>query len=95
MLLLALANGWKTAIMIAAMIAVMYFFLIKPQSDQQKKDSQYRDGLKKGDCAMTTGGIHGRVVSNEAGFIVLEVADGVRIKVAKSIVVPIPGSVQK
>lgn len=95
MLILALANGWKTAIMIAAMIAVMYFFLIKPQSDQQKKDREYRDGLHKGDLAMTTGGIHGRVVSNDPGFIVLEIAEGVRIKVAKNIVVPIPGSVQK
>ena len=95
MILIDISNGWKTVIMIVAMIAVMYFFLIKPQSDQRKKDAAYRDGLKKGDEVMTAGGIHGEVVSNETGHIVLEVAQGVRIKVAKSKVMPIPGTEKK
>ncbi len=38
-MLLDIANGWKTAIMIVAMIAVFYFFLIKPQSDRTKKEA--------------------------------------------------------
>ena len=58
MVLLDIANGWKTAIMIAAMIAVFYFFLIKPQSDRTKKEAAYRDCLKNGDELMTAGGIH-------------------------------------
>ena len=49
MMLLDIANGWKTAIMIVAMIAVFYFFLIKPQSDKTKKEAAYRDSLKAGD----------------------------------------------
>lgn len=36
-ILLDIANGWKTAIMIVAMIAVFYFFLIRPQSQMAKK----------------------------------------------------------
>lgn len=95
MILLDISNGWKTIIMIIAMIAVMYLFLIKPQRDQQKKDAAYREGLKKGDSVMTAGGIHGSVVSNETGHIVIEVAPGVRIKVGKSNVMPIPGTETK
>ena len=49
MILLDIANGWKTAIMIVAMIAVFYLFLIKPQSDKAKKEAAYRAGLKQGD----------------------------------------------
>ena len=49
MILLDISNGWKTAIMIVAMIAVFYFFLIKPQNDRAKKEAAYRDSLKAGD----------------------------------------------
>ena len=44
MILLDISNGWKTAIMIALMVAVFYFFLIRPQSQQAKKEAEYRDG---------------------------------------------------
>ena len=63
MMLLDIANGWKTAIMIVAMIAVFYFFLIKPQSDRTKKEAAYRDSLKAGDELMTAGGIHVKFVA--------------------------------
>ena len=76
--------------MIAAMIAVFYFFLIRPQSQQAKKEQDYRNNLKKGDRVMTSTGIHGVIVSTETGSIQLEVADNVRIKVAKSNIMPIP-----
>lgn len=90
MILLDISTGWKTVIMIAAMIAVFYFFLIRPQSQQAKKEQDYRNNLKKGDRVMTSTGIHGVIVSTETGSIQLEVADNVRIKVAKSNIVPIP-----
>ena len=90
MLLLDIANGWKTAIMIVAMIAVFYLFLIKPQSDKTKKEAAYRDSLKSGDRVMTSGGIHGSIVSTDAASATLEIAPGTRIKVAKTSIQPIP-----
>lgn len=90
MIILAISNGWKTACMIVAMIAVFYFFLIKPQKDKTKAEEAYRDALKKGDKVMTTGGIHGVIASADKSHVELEVAPGTRMKVAKSAIMDIP-----
>lgn len=90
MILLDIANGWKTAIMIVAMIAVFYFFLIKPQSDKAKKEAAYRAGLKSGDRVMTAGGVHVSFVSADRGMAIVEAAPGVRMKVQLATLQPIP-----
>ncbi|MBP5645305.1 MAG: preprotein translocase subunit YajC [Bacteroidales bacterium] len=90
MILLAISTTWKTVIMIVAMIVVFYLFLIRPQSQQAKKEAAYRDSLKSGDRIMTSGGIHATIVSTDASQAVIEIADGTRIKVAKTSVQPIP-----
>jgi preprotein translocase subunit YajC len=90
MILLDISNGWKTIIMIVAMIAVFYFFLIRPQSQQAKKEADYRDSLKPGDEVMTAGGIHGKVVNNTPSHITLQIAEGTQIKVARANIQPIP-----
>lgn len=91
MLLLDIANGWKTAIMIVAMIAVFYFFLIRPQSQQEKKERAYRESLKSGDRVMTAGGIHVTFVSSQpGGLATVEIAPGVRVKLLLSTLQPIP-----
>ena len=85
-----IANGWKTAIMVVAMIAVFYLFLIKPQSDKTKKEAAYRDNLKNGDRVMTAGGVHVTFVSADRGMATVEVAPGTRIKVQLATLQPIP-----
>lgn len=90
MILLDIATGWKTAIMIVAMIAVFYLFLIKPQSDKAKKEAAYRDSLKGGDRVMTAGGVHVTFVSADRGMATVEAASGVRMKVQLATLQPIP-----
>ncbi len=90
MILLDIANGWKTAIMIVAMIAVFYLFLIKPQSDKAKKEEAYRDSLKAGDKLVTAGGIHVNFVSRDGAMAVVEAAPGVRMKVQIATLQPVP-----
>ena len=90
MVLLDIANGWKTAIMVVAMIAVFYFFLIKPQSDKTKKEAAYRDSLKAGDELMTAGGIHVKFVSRDGAYAVVEAAPGVKMKVQIATLQPVP-----
>ena len=90
MILLDISTGWKTAIMFVALIVVFYFFMIRPQSQQAKKEAAYRDSLKAGDRIMTTGGIHATIVSTDAAQALLEIAPGTRIKVAKTNITPIP-----
>ncbi|MBQ9546245.1 MAG: preprotein translocase subunit YajC [Bacteroidales bacterium] len=85
-----IATGWKTAIMIALMLIVFYFFLIRPQSQQAKKEKAYRDSLTKGDRVMTAAGIHASIVSVEGAMATIEVAPSVRIKVQTASLQPIP-----
>lgn len=90
MLLLDIANGWKTAIMIVLMIAVFYLFLIKPQSDKTKKEAAYSDSLKAGDRLMTAGGIHVTFVSRDGTYATVEATPGIRMKVQIATLQPIP-----
>ncbi len=90
MILLDIANGWKTAIMILAMIAVFYFFMIKPQSDKAKKEAAYRDALKAGDRLVTAGGIHVTFLSREGAYAIVEAAPGVKMKVQIATLGPVP-----
>ena len=44
-------GGWSFWIMIIAMIAIMYFFMWRPESKRRKQMEAFRKGLKKGDGA--------------------------------------------
>lgn len=90
MILLAISNGVKTAIMIALMIIVFYLFIIRPQNQEQKKEQAFRDGLKSGDKVMTAGGIHVTIVSTNELQAQVEIAPSVRIKVSKASLRPVP-----
>ena len=63
---------------------IFYFFMIMPQQKKQKKLNSFRDSLKNGDKVVTIGGIYGRVREVKDNAVILEVADGVRIKFDKS-----------
>ena len=94
-ILLDIANGWKTAIMIVLMIAVFYLFLIRPQSQKAKKEQAYRDSLQKGDKLMTAGGIHVSFVSRDGAWAIVEAAPGARMKVQIGTLQPIPEHKEK
>ena len=90
LILLDIAKGWKTTIMIVLLVAVFYFFLIKPQSDKAKKEEAYRNSLKPGDRLVTQGGLHVTFVSRDGVMAVVEPAPGVRMKVQMATLGPVP-----
>ncbi len=67
-----------------AIIAIFYFFMIRPQMKKQKETRQFREGLQKGDKVLTVGGIYGKISELKETTVLLEIADGVRIKVDKA-----------
>jgi preprotein translocase subunit YajC len=75
---------YSNFIMIAAIFAIFYFILIRPQNQQMKAHQSMVDNLKKGDRVVTRGGLHGKVAEVEDQTISLEVSKGVRITVDKS-----------
>ena len=68
----------------AAMLAVMYFFFIRPQSQKAKKEKGFVDGLQKGDKVVTTNGMHGIIDKIEETSVMLEIDRNVKIRIEKS-----------
>ncbi len=71
-------------IMIVALIAIFYFFMIRPQQKKQKEIQKAREALKAGDKVITAGGIYGRIREIGDIYMMIEVANGVTIRVDKS-----------
>ncbi len=65
---------------------VMYFLLIRPQAQQQKRTAKMQANLKKNDGVVTYGGIHGTVVNIKQDTVTLRVDDNVRLEVDKTAV---------
>ena len=82
-----LLNGSSMAgsiVMIVAMLAVLYFMLIRPENKRKKEAEEMRSSLKVGDKITTIGGIVGTVVNVKDDKFVMETgADQVRIELAK------------
>lgn len=71
-------------IMMIAVFAIMYFFMIRPQNKKQKEIANFRKGLEVGQKVITAGGIHGKIKDIKDSIILLEIADNVRIKIDKN-----------
>ncbi len=71
-------------LMIIAMIAVFYFFMIRPQQKKQKEIKKQREALTVGSRVVTAGGIHGKVVKVGDTDMSIEVAHNVIIRVDKN-----------
>lgn len=76
---------------IAALFAVLYFFMIRPQQQRQKKQQQMIRNLKVDDQVITIGGVLGTIVKIKDDSVVLRVADNVRIEFLKSAVAQVRG----
>ena len=77
-------------IMIIAMIAVMYFFMWRPESKRRKQMENFRKGLKKGDKIITAGGIYGTVKEVHDTYLLIEVDNNVAIRIDKNMVAGAP-----
>lgn len=85
----ASSGGMGSIIMIVALIAIFYFFMIRPQSKKQKEMKKFREGLKSGDKVITAGGIHGRIREiKQNGTVLLEITDGVKIVIDATMIFP-------
>ncbi len=71
---------------------IFYFLLIRPQQKRAKAHRDFLNSLQRGDEVMTVGGLIGRIKGLTDEVVTLEVADSVRVKVARAqIAGPAPG----
>src|SRR5438132_9625167 len=90
------SNAFLTQLLFfAAIFAIFYFLLIRPQQKQKKDREAMLSAVKKGDRVVTTGGLHGTVVGLNEQTVTLKVADSVKLdfdRTALGRIVTAPGS---
>jgi len=77
-------NPYVQLLPIAAVFAIFYFIILLPTKQKQKKLEAFLASLKVGDRVVTTGGIYGSVTKVGEQSVQLQVANNVRIEVAKA-----------
>ena len=86
----AQGSGMGFWIMIIAMIAIMYFFMWRPEKKRRKEMQKFRDGLKAGDKVITAGGIYAVVKKVEETSLLIEVDSNVTLRIDKNMVIAAP-----
>lgn len=77
------AGGFSSLIPIVLMFVIFYFLLIRPQQKKSKEHREMTNRLKKGDRIITSGGLHGRITAVSETTMTVEIADKVRVKIAR------------
>lgn len=73
-----------TILLMVAMVAIMYFLLIRPENKRKKAAAAMRSSLTVGDEITTIGGIVGTICAVKENSIILETgADRVRVEFTK------------
>ncbi|GMW02255.1 MAG: hypothetical protein AMXMBFR84_33910 [Candidatus Hydrogenedentota bacterium] len=74
-------NPYSMWIMLAGVIAIMYFFMIRPQQKREKERQQMLSSLSKGDRVVTNGGIFGTIIGLHEKTVVIRISDDPVVKV--------------
>ena len=69
-------------VLLAGMIGVFYFLIIRPQRKRSKAQKQLSESLEPGNEVRTIGGIHGTVISADEESVLLSVEEG-RIRISR------------
>jgi len=70
-------------VLLGGMIVVFYFFMIRPQTKKMKDQKTFIENIKKGDKVVTIGGIHGKIADINEDTYLLEIENGVKMKIDK------------
>ena len=88
--LIAMANpgqgpvGWVQFLPFALIFIIFYFLILQPMRRRQKKVEEFQQALKVGDKIVTTSGIYGQITRLNEKSVQVQIADKVRIEVARA-----------
>jgi preprotein translocase subunit YajC len=77
---------WAQFLPFVMILGIFYFVILMPMRKRQKKVAEFQEALKVGDKVITTAGIYGTVTKVNDKSVQLQIADKVRIEVAKAAV---------
>jgi preprotein translocase subunit YajC len=80
---------------IILIFAVFYFLILRPQQKKAKEHQTMVNNIKRDDKIVTSGGVYARVTNVKGEVIEAEIAEGVKVEIAKSAVATILGNVNE
>jgi len=82
----AAGGGSGMLIMLVAIFAIFYFLMIRPESKRRKERQAMIDSLARGDKIVTIGGLYGEIQDVHDDKVVIRIAEGLKVEVAKTAV---------
>ncbi len=78
------SSSYSFIIIIVLFAVIFYFMLWRPQQKRMKSQVNLIESAKKGDEVVTQGGIYGFITELEDDTMLIEISEGVEIRIAKS-----------
>lgn len=79
-----MGQSTMSIIMLVAIVAIMYFLMIRPQKKKEKEINAMRNSIQIGDEIVTIGGFCGRVVKTKDESIVIQLgADKTKVEIMR------------
>lgn len=88
-------QGIMQFVPILLIFGIFYFLLIAPMRKRQKALQAMVDAVGKGDKVVTSGGLYGEIAAVHDSWVVLKIADNVRVRIAKSAISGLEGQTEK
>lgn len=79
-------NPFFSLLPFVLMFVVLWLLILRPQQKRQKAHQRMIDELDKGDEIVTSGGIHGSIVSLKDDIVVVKIAENVKVELSRSAV---------
>ncbi|MEL7480554.1 MAG: preprotein translocase subunit YajC [Pseudomonadota bacterium] len=73
------------------LILIFYFLLIRPQQQRAKQHREMVDNIRRGDTVVTSGGLIAKVTKVAESELTIELSDGVRARLVRSMVADVRG----
>jgi len=77
-------SAWLQFVPFVLVLAIFYFIILLPMRRKQQKVQTFLESLKVGDRVITTGGIYGQITRLGEQSVQLQIADKLKIEVAKA-----------
>src|SRR5262252_10309641 len=77
-------SPWLQLVPFVLVLGIFYFIILLPMKRKQQKVQEFLDSLKVNDKVVTTGGIYGLITRLDDHKVQLQIADKVRIDVARA-----------
>lgn len=77
-------DGGFMLIVLSAIVAMLYFTVVRPQQQQAKAHERLIKGVKPGDEIITNGGLYGQVLSVDETSVQVQITDAVTVRLQRS-----------